>query len=96
MTRYLSLLNFTEQGLQNVQQSSERARQFRTSVEAAGGKVISQYWAIGEADGCIVFEVPNEETAAALLLKLGKLGNVRTRSLRVFDDAEFARITAKV
>jgi uncharacterized protein with GYD domain len=96
MTRYLSLLNFTEQGLRSVQQSSERAHQFRKSVEAAGGKVVSQYWAVGEADGCIVFETPNEETAAALLLALGKLGNVRTRSLRIFDDMEFARITAKV
>jgi uncharacterized protein with GYD domain len=96
MTRYLSLLNFTEQGLRNVQQSSERAIHFRKSVEAAGGKVVSQYWALGETDGCVIFEAPNEEMAAALLLTLGKLGNVRTRSLRIFDETEFARVTAKV
>jgi uncharacterized protein with GYD domain len=95
MTRYLSLLTFTEQGLRNVQQSSERAKQFSKSVEAAGGKVISQYWSVGEVDGCIVFEAPNEETAAALLLALGKLANVRTRSLRVYDEQEFGRIVAK-
>jgi uncharacterized protein with GYD domain len=95
MTRYLSLLTFTEQGLRNVQQSSERAKQFNKSVEAAGGKVISQYWSVGEVDGCILFEVPNEETAASLLLALGKLGNVHTRSLRVYDEQEFSRIVAK-
>lgn len=95
MVRYLSLLNFTEQGLRNVQQSPQRATQFSKSVEAAGGKVISQYWAVGEADGSIVFEAPSEEAAASLLLALGKLGNVRTRSMRVYDEAEFARICAK-
>lgn len=96
MTRYLSLLSFTEQGLRDVQQSSERAQQFCQSVAAAGGRVLSQYWAVGEVDGCIIFEAPDDETAAALLLALGQLGNVRTRSLRIYDGAEFLRITAKV
>lgn len=95
MTRYLSLLTFTEQGLANVQQSPTRAANFRASVEKAGGKVLSQYWAVGEADGCIVFEAPSEEVAASLLLALGKAGNVRTRTLRVYDASEFEQIVAK-
>jgi uncharacterized protein with GYD domain len=95
MVRYLSLLNFTEQGLRSVQQSPQRAVQFRKSIEAAGGKVVSQYWAVGEADGCIIFEAPSEEAAASLLLALGKLGNVRTRTLRIYDETEFDRISAK-
>jgi len=95
MNRYLSLLSFTDQGLSRVQQSVSRAADFRASVEAAGGKVVVQYWAVGEADGCIVFEAPSEEVAAALLLKLGRAGNVRTRTLRVYDANEFERIVAK-
>ena len=95
MTRYLSLITFTEQGIRSVKQTVQRSHNFRKSVEAAGGKVLSQYWAVGEADGCVVFEAPDEETAASLLLALGQLGNVRTRTLRVYDAKEFEKILAK-
>ncbi|MGE3778378.1 MAG: GYD domain-containing protein [Pirellulaceae bacterium] len=96
MTRYLALLRFTEQGIRNIQDSEKRAAEFRDAVAAAGGSVLAQYWAIGEYDGCVVFESPQEETSAALLLKLGQEGNVRTHSLRLFDGQEFTSIIAEM
>lgn len=95
MTRFMSLLTFTDQGIRDVKQSIQRADGFRKAVDAAGGKVISQYWLVGEADGCVVFEAPDDQVASALLLSLGQQGNVRTRTLRVYDAQEFARIVAK-
>lgn len=92
MIRYLSLLTFTDQGMRNIEASPHRAADFRATVEKAGGRVVSQYWAVGEIDGSIVFEAPDESTAASLLLALGGKGNVRTRSMRVYDEAEFARL----
>jgi uncharacterized protein with GYD domain len=91
MIRYLSLLTFTEQGIADVKASVKRAAMFRSSVETAGGQVIAQYWAVGEADGCLVFEAPDEPTAAALLLGLAREGNVRTKSMRVYDADEFGK-----
>jgi uncharacterized protein with GYD domain len=95
MARFLSLLNFTDQGIRNVKQTIQRADEFRKSIDAAGGKVVAQYWLVGEADGCIVFETPDDQVASALLLSLGQKGNVRTRTLRVFDAKEFEKILAK-
>tara|TARA_R110002167_G_scaffold246058_1_gene451697 strand:+ start:545 stop:835 length:291 start_codon:yes stop_codon:yes gene_type:complete len=95
MIRYLSLMNFTDQGIREVSDSVKRAEAFRQSVEAAGGKLVSQYWATGEADGCVVFEAPDEQTAASLLLSLAKKGNVRTRSMRLFDTQEFQQVLSK-
>ena len=95
MTRFMSLLTFTDQGIRDVKQSIQRADGFRKSVDAAGGKVISQYWLVGEADGCVVFEAPDDQVASALLLSLGQQGNVHTRTLRVYDTQEFERILAK-
>ncbi len=96
MFRYLTLINFTDQGVRDVTHSVERAGQFGKSVEAAGGKLLSQYWSVGEADGCVVFEVPDEATAAALLLTLAKAGNVRTRTMRLFDTQEFQHVLSKL
>jgi uncharacterized protein with GYD domain len=95
MTRFMSLLTFTDQGIRNVKQSIQRADNFRKSVDAAGGKVVSQYWLVGEADACVVFEAPDDQVASALLLSLGQQGNVRTRTLRVYDAKEFEKVLAK-
>lgn len=95
MTRYLTLINFTDEGIQAIEKTLTRAEEFAATVEAAGGKVLSQYWAVGEYDGCVVFETPDETTAAALLLSLGKQGHIRTRTLRVYDHDEFKQVLTK-
>ncbi len=96
MIRYLALINLTDQGVRQVSHSIDRASSFGSAVETAGGKLLSQYWAVGEADGCVVFEVPDEQTGAALLLSLAKDGNVRTRTMRLYDTEEFRQVLAKV
>ena len=92
MVRFLSLISFTDKGIGDVSKSLQRAADFRSAVESKGGKVLSQYWALGNVDGCVMFESPDDQTAAALLLKLGKEDNVRTSTMRVFDAEEFASI----
>ena len=96
MTRYLSLINYTDQGVQDVKGSITRADHFKSLVEASGGRVAAIYWAVGDADGAVIFEVPDEQTGAAVLLKLADQGFVRTKTLRIYDEAEFASILAKV
>ena len=95
MVRYMALVNFTDQGVRNVGDSIHRASSFGQSVEAAGGKLLSQYWAVGDADGCVTFEVPDEQTGASLLLALAKDGNVRTKTMRVYDTQEFQQVLSK-
>ena len=85
MIRYLTPISFTDQGLRNTGDTLQRADSFAQSVQSAGGKLLSQYRSIGDVDGCVVFEASDESTGAALLMKFAKVGNVRTRPLRVFD-----------
>jgi len=42
----------------------------------------------------VVFEAPDEETATALMLHLGSLGNVQTQTARAFTAAEMEKILA--
>ncbi len=94
MVRYLSTLNFTVQGIREIENSVARSSKFRAEVEKAGGKVLFQFWSLGENDGCFVFEAPSEEVATKLLIQLEQQGNVRTKTTRVFDASEFGNITA--
>ena len=42
MAIYISLINFTDQGIRNIKQSPERAQAFRDMVEKAGATVALQ------------------------------------------------------
>jgi uncharacterized protein with GYD domain len=94
MVRYIALFNFTEQGIRKFADSTSRAQAFTKDAQKSGVKVISQFWTVGAFDGVLILEAPDEQTATAVLLKLGGLGNVRTRTLRAYDRAEMAAIVA--
>lgn len=89
MIRYLTMIQFTDQGARNVDKSVQRASDFGKSVSDAGGKLVLQVWTVGQFDGCVVFEVPDEAVGSALLVKLARNGNVRTQTMRCYDNQEF-------
>ena len=94
MPSYLSLINWTDQGIRNVKDSPQRYDAFKQAVQAAGGRVIFLYLTMGEHDLATVFEVPDDETATRLLLSVAALGSVRTTTLKAFTEDEFRRIVA--
>ena len=96
MATYVLLLNFTDQGIRNVKDTTKRAEAFKRIADKAGAKVKEVYWTLGQYDGLLIFEAPEEATATALGLSLGSLGNVRTQTLRAFSAEEIGRVLAKM
>jgi len=96
MTRYVVLLSFTEKGLYAVGDSVARSVEFRAAAKSAGAEVEALYWTLGSYDGVLVLRAPDELTAAALTLALGRSGNVRTCMLRALDAKEFEAVVSKV
>jgi len=95
MTRYLSLLRFTEQGIKNLKDSTTRAAAFREAASKAGVNVETQFWTTGSYDGVLIFSAKDETTALRCLSALGAAGNVTTETLRAFDAKEFEAIASK-
>jgi len=96
MNKYIFLINFTEKGIANVQQSPDRAEAFSAMARKLGAKVESHFWTVGPYDGLAIVEAPDDETASALALSLGKLGNIRSTTLRAFDAAAFRSVVGKI
>jgi uncharacterized protein with GYD domain len=92
MSAYISLVNFTDQGIRNVKDTVNRARAARKAFEAAGCRWIGVWWALGQYDLVVISEAPDDETATRLLLATGMQGNVRTTTLRIFSEEEMERI----
>ena len=95
MVRYLSLFSFTEQGAKKITDTVERAEAFAKLAQKSGATVKAFYWLVGDFDGALVLEAPDEQTAIGLLAKLAGLGNVRTHTMRAFDKADMEPILAK-
>ena len=94
MAKYIALVNFTDQGIKTVTESVKRAQASVSSFDKYGCKKIAQYWTLGKHDIVIVLEAPNDEAAMKGLLAVGKLGNVRTTTMRAFTADEMAGVTA--
>ena len=96
MPTYVTLSNFTHQGIQNIKDTTKRADTFKTAAKKAGCTVKEIYWTQGQYDNVLILDAPDDASATALLMSLGKLGNVRTQTLRAFTAAELAPILDKV
>lgn len=94
MATYVSLINWTEQGIKNFKETTSRAADAAAAFEKVGGK-LTVYWTIGSCDIVTVAEAPDDETATALLLQLGSIGNVRSQTMRAFNAEEMSGIIAK-
>lgn len=96
MPTYISLVSWTDQGIRNVKEAPQRLDAFKKAVETAGGKVNGYYLTMGKYDSVVILELPSDEVAAALVLKGGSQGNVRTETLKAFSENEFRNIITKV
>mgnify|MGYP001062034278 CR=1 FL=1 len=95
MPHYIILLNWTDQGIRNVKQTTKRAEAARRMAEEAGGK-LQLFYTLGEYDAVGVAEMPNDEAAMRFLLTLGSLGNVRSTTLKAWTEAEEAKIVSQL
>jgi len=95
MPHYISLVNWTDQGIRNVKETPKRADAVTGMASKLGAKM-EIFYTMGEYDIVAVTEAPNDEAAMQLLLELGKLGNVRTKTLKAWTLAEATKVVAKL
>jgi len=91
-TTYISLVNWTDQGIKNFRDSTQRAADFTKLAESSGGHVRELLWTVGEYDMVCVVDFPDDETAVAALLQVGSAGNIRSSTMRAFGSEEMAGI----
>ena len=96
MATYISLVQFTDKGIQAAKETTKRITEWASKVESKGVSIKGMYWTLGEYDQVCVFEAPDDETAASVLLAADMLGNIRTRTLRAFSASEMEKILSQV
>ena len=96
MAMYVSLIQFTDQGIRNIKKTIKRGDAAMAEAEKMGVKIVEEFWTMGTYDVVVVVDAPNDETVSAFMFKIGSLGNVKSHTMRAFRREEMAGILAKI
>ena len=94
MATYISLIRYTQQGVENMKQSPARLDVAKQVFRAMGAELKGFYLVMGQYDAVVVSEGPDDETAVKLALAIGSAGAIRTETLRAFTEDEYRNIIA--
>jgi uncharacterized protein with GYD domain len=95
MAMFITTIKFTQQGIKDIGHTTRRAAIFKAEAKKLGAKVKEVYWTLGDHDGLLILEAPNDETATAAILHLGAMGNVHTSTCRAFTASEMEKIASR-
>jgi uncharacterized protein with GYD domain len=96
MANYITLINWTEQGVKSYGNTLDRAEAAAELAGKFGGSLTQIFWTMGAYDAVGLLQAPDDESATAFALALSSQGNVRTSTMRAFDADEMRRVIAKV
>ena len=94
MATYISLLNYTQKGAENIKESPARLDAAKKAFKSMGAELKQWYLVMGQYDAVVISEGPDDETVAKLLLVIGGQGNIRTQTFRAFNEDEYRKIIA--
>lgn len=94
MAFYVTLYNFTDQGVRAVKESPARLQAGIKAAQSAGTKIIAAYYTQGPYDLVIISESDDENAATAFALGIAAQGNVRSTTMRAWDPDGFSRIVS--
>jgi uncharacterized protein with GYD domain len=87
MPTYVTFFTYTAEAWAGmVDDPPDRAEATAQAIAAAGGRLISFYWMLGNDDGFAVYEMPDEIAAAGLSAAVARTGRLeRSRTFQVLD-----------
>jgi len=96
MPTFITLANWTEEGMRNIKESPARLDEFKRAAEELGCEVKGFYLVTGKYDIVLITEAPSGDTVAKLALATGGKGAVRTETLRAFSEQLYRTMIAEL
>jgi len=96
MATYIALVNYTDQGVRQIRQTTERAKALINAAANLGVQIKDIYWTMGAFDAVVTAEADDDQAVMAFTASISSLGNIRTQTLRAFSAAEMSKILDRV
>ncbi len=94
MPTFISLLNWTDQGIKEVKDSPNRIEAAKAALKEMGGEIKDIYVTSGQYDLVMISDVPDGDVMAKFSLAIGAQGRTRTTTCRAFTEGEFQKIVS--
>ncbi|NIS68006.1 MAG: GYD domain-containing protein [Proteobacteria bacterium] len=94
MPTYITLVRYTQKGIENIKESPVRLDRAKEAFRAAGGELKQFYLVQGRYDIVVISEAPSDEAHTRTVLAIASAGAVRTETLRAFTEDEYRKIIA--
>ena len=96
MAKYISLVNYTQKGIENIKESPSRLDAFKQVCQSMGAKVEGFYLTMGRYDLVVIVDAPDPETVAKIMLATASRGAVSTETLQAFPEEEYRKIISEL
>jgi uncharacterized protein with GYD domain len=90
MQTYVSLVKFTQHGLQTMKEKGiERAEMVKQNAKALGGKLLQAYYCLGEYDVVAVWQFPDNKTAMKAAAMNASMGHIEITTMPAIGRDEW-------
>ncbi len=98
MPLYMYQVSYTPEAVAAlVREPQDRAEAVRPAIEALGGKLVAAGYPFGEYDAIVLYEVPDDTSAAAFALAITARGAARSaKTTRLLSGQEWIESLRKV
>jgi len=94
MPTYITLIKYTQKGIEKMKESPSRLDAAKKIFKAAGGEIKEFYLTMGSYDAICIGEAPDDASFAKGILTVASKGAIQTETLRAFPEDEYRKIIA--
>lgn len=96
MPLFIVSINWTDQGIRSIKDAPKRAQAARDLATKFGAEIKQVYLTSGDSDLLAIVEAKDGDAVAKIALVLGSQGNIRTRTVRAWTEAEFGKMMSEL
>jgi uncharacterized protein with GYD domain len=96
MPTFIAMLSWTDQGIRGVKDSPKRLLAAREAAKKLGVDIKQVFLTTGEFDLLSILEAANGDNVAKLIMMLGSQGNLRSRTVRAWPEAEYIKMISEL
>ena len=96
MPTFVGTLSWTDQGVRTVKDTPKRIQAARERAKKLGVEIKQVFLTTGEFDILVIAEANDGDSMAKIAMAAGAEGNVRTRTVRAWTEAEIAKLISEL
>ena len=96
MPLFICSLSWTDQGIRSVKDVPKRSKAARELAKKVGVEIKQVYLTSGDSDLLVFVDTPNGDNVAKFALALSAQGNVRTRTIRAWPEADMIKLISEL